>query len=107
MIELSTSNNESKKYKIEAIWNIPVIVKNLASGHLPRLYYLFLKKSYPEKDNTWEPASEGQHLRKLIGLFKKDYSNKPTTMSEAIDTISLMTRSTIKQTAKTITKQIK
>ena len=37
--ELNAGNN-SGEYKVEAIWNSAVYVKELKSGHLPGLYYL-------------------------------------------------------------------
>lgn len=41
-----------------------------------------------------------QHFRKLINLFHKNYSDKLTTISKAIDTILLMARPIIRPTAK-------
>ena len=34
------NGNESKKYKIEAIWDSVVYAEESESGHLPELYYL-------------------------------------------------------------------
>ena len=75
-------------------------MKESKSGHLPRLYYLVFWKGYPEEKNTWEPYSGVQHLRKLISLFYKDYSDKPTAISKAIDIAPLIARPTIKLAAK-------
>ena len=53
--ELDASNKG--EYKVEAIRNSAVYSKESKSGHLPGLYYLISWKRYPEKENTWEPAS--------------------------------------------------
>ena len=90
---------DSGKYKIEAIWNNAVYARELM-GYLPGLYYLVFWKDYLEKENTWKPASAVQHLRKLISLFYKNYSNKPTAISEAIDTVPPMAKPIIKPAAK-------
>ena len=49
-IEFNTYDN-SRKYKVEAIWNNAVYIKE-SKGYLPRLYYLVSWKRYPEKENT-------------------------------------------------------
>ena len=41
-----------------------------------------------------------QHLRKLISLFYKDYRDKPTATSEAIDTARPIARLIINPAAK-------
>ena len=46
--ELDTGDN-SGKYKIEAIWDNTIYVKESESGHLPGLYYLVSWKRYPEE----------------------------------------------------------
>ena len=53
--ELDIGNN-SKEYKIEAIWESAVYTMKLELGHLPRLYYLIAWKDYPEKKNIWKPV---------------------------------------------------
>ena len=50
--ELDTGNEDSKKYKVEAIWNSTVYANKLGSGHLLGHYYLATWKSYPEEKNT-------------------------------------------------------
>ena len=99
-MEFNTSDNESGEYEVEAIRNSAVYARESESGHLPDLYYLVSWKGYPEEENTWEPASAVQHLRKLISSFHKDHPDKPTTTFLAIDTAPLMARLTIKPTAK-------
>ena len=86
---------------MEAIWDSAVYARESESGHLSGLYYLVSWKWYPEEENTWEPASAVQHLRKLISLFHKNHPDKPTTTSLAIDTASPMARPTIRPTVKT------
>ena len=54
-MEFDVGNNE--EYKVEAIWDSAVYARESESGHIPGLYYLVLWKRYPEKENTWEPAS--------------------------------------------------
>ena len=48
--ELDAGNNDSKEYKLEAIWDNAVYVKE-STCHLPRLYYLVFWKSYLEEEN--------------------------------------------------------
>ena len=86
--------DDSGEYEVEAIWDNAVYARESESGHLPGLYYLVSWKGYPEEENTWEPASAVQHLRKLISLFHKDYPDKLTATSPAIDTALPMARPT-------------
>ena len=51
MTELNAGNDEGREYKVEAICNSTVYVRELAS-HLPGFYYLVFWKGYPEKENT-------------------------------------------------------
>ena len=94
------AGNEGNEYKVEAIWDSAVYAKESESGYLPGLYYLDSWKGYLEKENTWEPYSAVQHLKKLISLFYKDHPDKPTAISEAIDTTPSMAKPTIKPAAK-------
>ena len=94
------AGNDSDEYKVEAICDSIVYARESESGHLPGLYYLVFWKGYPEEENTWEPYSAVQHLRKLISSFYKDHPDKPTTTSETIDTTPPMARPTIKPAAK-------
>ena len=50
VVELNTGNNNSKKYKIEAILNNAVYMIKL-EAHLLGLYYLVAWKSYPKEKN--------------------------------------------------------
>ena len=93
------AGEDSGEYKVEAIRNSAVYARESA-GHLPGLYYLVSWKDYPEEENTWEPYSAVQHLKKLISSFHKDHPDKPTAISEAIDTAPPMARPTIKPAAK-------
>ena len=97
-IEFDVGDNESGEYKVEAIWNSSVYSKKSESGHLPGLYYLVSWKEYPEEENTWEPASAVQYLRKIISSFHKDHPDKPTATSPAIDTAPPMARLTVTPT---------
>ena len=92
--ELDANDNDSGEYKVEAIQDSTVYARELESGHLPGLYYLVSWKRYPEEENTWEPASVVQYLRKLISSFHKDQPDKPTATSLAIDNAPPMARPT-------------
>ena len=94
-VELDASD-ENGEYEVEAIWDSKVYARESKSGHLLSLYYLVSWKGYPEEENTWEPASAVQHLRKLINSFHKDHSDKSTATSPAIDTAPPMFRPTVK-----------
>ena len=72
VFKLEAGNNKSKRYEMEAILDGKDYIKKLESCHLLGLYYLVIWKSYPEEENTWEPASAVQHLRKRIKLFYKN-----------------------------------
>ena len=87
-----------KEYEVEAIWDSAVYARESESGHLPGLYYLVPWKGYPKEENTWEPTSTVQHLRKLISLFHKDHPDKPTATSPAIDTALPMLSPTVRPT---------
>ena len=99
LTKLDAGGDDSGEYEVEAIRDSAVYARESA-GHLPGLYYLVSWKGYPEEENTWEPASAVQHLRKLISSFHKDHPDKPTATSEAIDTAPPMARPTIKPAAK-------
>ena len=90
-IELDASD-DNREYKVETIWDSAVYTRESESGHLSSLYYLVPWKRYLKKENTWEPASAVQYLRKLMSLFHKDHSDKPITTFLAIDTTSPIAR---------------
>ena len=103
--ELDAGNKNSKEYKVETIWDSAVYANKSESGHLPGLYYLVAWKGYPEEENTWEPLSAVQHLKKLISSFHKDHPEKPAVTSSPINSAPPMARPTVKPTAKAPTKQ--
>ena len=98
------AGNEIEEYKVEAIWDSTVYANKSESGHLPGLYYLVAWKGYSKEENTWEPSSTFQHLKKLISFFHKDYLEKPTATSPPIDSAFAMARLTVKPSAKATTK---
>ena len=49
--ELDASDN-SKEYKVEAIWDSTIYTNKLESGHLLSLYYLVAWKGYLKEENT-------------------------------------------------------
>ena len=103
--KLEFDAGNSKEYEVKAIRNSAVYAMELESGHLPGLYYLVAWKGYPKEENTWEPFSAVQHLRKLIRSFHKDHPEKPTATSPPIDSALPMARPTVKSTAKSTTKR--
>ena len=103
IMELEFEANNSKEYKLEAIWN-SVVYANKAKGHLPSLYYLVAWKRYLEKENTWEPSLAVQHLKKPINSFHKKHLEKPTATSSPINSAPPMARLTVKLTS-SITKR--
>lgn len=50
IIKLKTNN--SKKYKIEIIYNSIVYIKELKLGYLSKFYFLIFWKEYLEERNT-------------------------------------------------------
>lgn len=50
-MELHINNNDTEKYKVEAVWDNIVYTKEL-EGYLPRLYYLVSEKKYLKEENT-------------------------------------------------------
>ena len=94
---------DSKEYKVRAIWDNAVYARKSGSL-LPGLYYLVAWKGYSKEENTWELVLAVQHLRKLISSFYKDHSEKPTATSPAVDSALPMARPTVKP-ARLITKQ--
>ena len=87
-----------KEYEVEAIRDSAVYARESESGHLSGLYYLVFWKGYLEEENTWEPASAVQHLRKLINSFHKDHPDKLTATFPAIDIASPMANPTVRPT---------
>ena len=94
--ELEAGN--SKEYEVEAIRDSAVYASESESGQLPGLYYLVAWKGYPEEENTWEPLSAVQHLKKLISCFHKEHSEKPTATSPPIDSALPIARPTVRPT---------
>ena len=83
-LEFEAGGN-NQEYKMEGICDNAVYARESEAGHLLGLYYLVSWKSYPEDESTWKPALVVQHLRKLVSIFHKDHSNKPTAISSPID----------------------
>ena len=94
--ELDASNKDSKKYKMEAIWNSAVYANKLESSHLSGLYYLVAWKGYSKEENTWELLSAVQHLKKLINSFYKKHSKKLTATSQLIHSAPMRARPMVK-----------
>ncbi len=99
---LKFETGDSEEYEVEAIRDSVVYARESQLGHLPRLYYLVSWKGYPEEENTWEPSSAVQPLRKLLSSFQRSHLDKPKATSPAIDTAPTMARPTIRSTVKPI-----
>ena len=78
-----------------------------SARQLPGLYYLVLWKSYPEEENTLEPASAIQHLQRLVTAYYKNNPEKPTVTSVLIDTALPMARPTVPLMARLTVAPIK
>ena len=50
--EMDFKASNSKKYKIEVIWDNAVYTNKSKKGHLPGFYYLIAWKSFLEEENT-------------------------------------------------------
>ena len=96
-----------EEYEVEGIRNSMVYAKESEAGHLPGLYYLVSWKGYSKEENTWEPASAVQHLRKLLSKFHQENPDKPTATSPLVDTAPPMARPTMKPTCKPSTNGAK
>ena len=96
--QMEIDEGDSQKYEVEAICDSAVYTRE-SEGHLPGLYYLVSWKGYPEEENTWEPASAIQHLRRLVTIFYRDHPDKPTATSPPIDSAPSMARPTVKPRA--------
>ena len=83
-----------KEYEVETIQESAVYSKE-ENGHLLGLYYLVAWKSYPEKENIWEPSSAVMHLRMMVSTFYNDHLKNLTAISAPLDSISPMAKPTI------------
>ena len=86
--------NDNKEYEMEAIQDNAVYAKE-ANGHLQRLYYLVVWKSYLEEENTWEPSLAVIYLWKMVSTFHKNHPKKPTATSAPLDSALPMAKPTI------------
>ena len=85
---------------MEAIWDSAIYV-NKEEGQVPGPYYLVAWKEYLEEENTWEPSSAIQHLKKPINFFYKKHSEKQTATFLSIDYILPMARPIVKPSGPT------
>ena len=86
------AGDDDKEYEVDGIRDSAVYAKESATGQLSGLYYLVSWKGYPEEENTWEPASAIQHLRRLVTAYHKDNPEKPTATSAPVNTAPPMAR---------------
>ena len=94
--ELELEAGNSEEYEVEAIWNKAVYASKSELGQLTNLYYLVAWKGYSKKENTWEPLSAIEHLKKLINFFYKDHLEKLTAISLPINSALPMARPTVR-----------
>ena len=90
-MQLEFKAGDDKEYEVDGIWDSAVNAKESA-GQLLGLYFLVSWKSYPEEENTWEPALAIQHLQKLVTAYYKDNPKKPTATSAPVDTVPPIAR---------------
>ena len=90
-MQLEFKDGNNKEYELDGIWDSTVYARKSAE-QLPGLYYLVSWKSYPEEENTWEPALVIQHLRKLVTAYHKDNLEKPIAISTPINMASPIAR---------------
>ena len=102
--KLDVNEQNSKEYKVEAIWNCAIYAR-LLKGHLSCFYYQIACKGYSKEENTWELLSAVQHLRKLIHSFYKNHLEKSAAISPPINSAPPMARLTIKPTRPTKQKR--
>ena len=89
---------------MEAIQDSAVYVKEV-DRHLTDFYYLLSWKRYLEEENTWEPSSAIQYLRKLLSKFYHKNPNRPTATSPPIYIASPMAKPIVKPTESSKRKQ--
>ena len=85
-MQLEFEAGNDKEYEINSIQDNAIYTKESTISQLPRLYYLVSWKGYPEEENTWEPTSAIQQLRRLVIVYHKDIPKKPTAISLPVDT---------------------
>ncbi len=98
-LEFEGDGGNGEEYEVEAIREGAVYARE-SEGQLPGLYYLVSWKGYPEEENTWEPASAIQHLRRLVSTFHKEHPEKPTATSPTTDSAPPRAGTIVKPTAK-------
>lgn len=94
--ELELDDNDSVEYKVEAIYNNKIYVKESDSCHLPGFHYLVSWKDYLKEENTWELVSAVQYLWRFVTNFHKEYSEKSIMISLPIDFTLIMAKPTIR-----------
>ena len=94
--KLELEVGDSKEYKVEAIWDSAVYASKSESGQLPSLYYLAAWKGYSKEENTWEPLSAVQQLRKIINSFHNNHPKKLTPTSPPINSAPPIARPTVR-----------
>ena len=98
-LEFESSNN--KEYKVEAIQESAVYVREAESGKLLGLYYLVLWKGYSKEKNTWKLTLAVQHLKRMINFFYKDHLDKTPATSAPVNTALLIAWPTVRLTKPT------
>ncbi len=104
-IEFENDGN-SKKYKLKAIHNRAIYVRE-SKGYLPGLYYFVFWKNFPEEKNAWELVLTVLYLYKFINIFHfhHDYPKKPIAISSTIDSALPTVRPIVRPIEISSTKQ--
>ena len=79
------AGGDNKEYEVEDICNSMVYTRESEASQLLGLYYLVSWKNYPEDKSIWKPVSAVQYFWKLVIIFHKDHSDKPTATFSPID----------------------
>ena len=74
-------NEEGREYVAEAVRDSCVFKEGEMDEKSPTgLYYLVHWKDLPESENTWEPASQIRHLKKVVREFHSANPDKPRSI---------------------------
>lgn len=94
-LKLKLNARKDRKYKIEAIRD-SAIYNKVVECQLPELYHLVFSKYYLDDKSTWDPVFAVFHLQKMISIFYKNHSKKPTATSPHLNSALPMDRLMVK-----------
>ena len=61
----------------EQEYEVEGIIKSRLTGKAKRLQYLIKWRGYPHSDNSWEPAGNLAHAKKMLTEFHKKHPTAP------------------------------